>query len=50
MEMVEPMIANLQHSKRVVTMSAKTQVNANFKLDPIRVLRIEGRLKEVLGI
>ena len=50
MEMAEPMMTNLEHSKRVVTTSAKTQVNANFKLDPIMVLRIEGRLKEVLGI
>ena len=50
MLMVETMIVHLQYSKRMVTVSSKTQVNANFKLDPIRVLRIEGRLKEVLGI
>ena len=31
MAMAESMIVHLQHSKRVVTTSAKTQVSANFK-------------------
>ena len=48
--MVESMIAHLQNSKRVVTASPKTQVSANSKLNPIRVLSIEGRLKEAVGI
>ena len=50
MAMAEPMIAHLQNSKRVVTASAKTQVSANSKLDPIRVLSIEGRLKEACNV
>ena len=50
MAMAESMIVHLQHSKRVVTASAKTQVSANSKLDPIRVLSIEGRLKEACNV
>ena len=50
MAMAETMIIHLQRSKRVVTASAKTQVSANFKRDPVRVLSIEGRSKEMLGI
>ena len=48
--MAEPMTVHLQHSKRVATASAKTQVSANFKRDPVRLLTIEGCSKEVLGI
>ena len=40
----------LCNKQRVVTASAKTRVSANTKLDPIRVLSIEGCLKEALGI
>ena len=45
MAMAEPMISHLQNSKKVVTTSTKTQFSANSKLDPIRVLSIEGRIE-----